>query len=59
MFLRVRTTIRATHFGAYAWVGQPATSVLTKAQLRDGGHNFSRPASTIADAGVEVFVQQQ
>ena len=35
--------IRATHFGAYAWVGRPATSVLTKAQLRDGGHNLLTP----------------
>jgi hypothetical protein len=40
----VRAWYRATLFGAYAYVGRPATSVLTKAQFCDGHHNlaFSR-----------------
>jgi hypothetical protein len=40
----VRAWYRATPFGAYAYVGRPAISVLAKAQFCDGHHNlaFSR-----------------
>jgi hypothetical protein len=43
---------RATLFGAHAYVGWPATSVLTKAQFGDGRHNGERALARDASRSI-------